>query len=174
MTSEEIRVRSVYLFLACSALIDQCRERLVATLPAPPRSARVMLEKAIARELGLLFRYWATRRIWERLGGNEADATQLNLALLRLFTNGFNLPRDGSGLRYAQLSTLAEEARELSHRMSGAIGMEHPPLLAEMQGSILAWHETVLRHVTEMMMRPLEQLTAGIKGWAQRAPASPI
>ncbi len=173
MTEEEIRIRSVYLFLACSQAVEQCKERLIATLPTPPLSAKVLLDKAITRELGLLFRYWATRYIWEQLPSHEADAKQLNLALLRLFTSGLKLPRDGSGLRYAELSTIAEEARELSHRMTNAIGIEHPPLLAELQGTILSWRETVLRYTGEALRRPLEPLTTSIKAWAERVPGSP-
>ncbi|MBI4340874.1 MAG: hypothetical protein HY598_01170 [Candidatus Omnitrophica bacterium] len=170
MTEEEIRVRSVYLFLACSQTVEQCKQRLIATLPTPPLSSRLLLDRAIARELGLLFRYWATRYIWERLGAEEADAKQLNLALLRLFTSGLKLPRDGSGLRYAEMSSVAEHARELGHRMTSAIGIEHPPLLAELQGTILAWREAVLRHTMEALQWPLEPLTKSIKEWAERRP----
>lgn len=170
MTEEEIRVRSVYLFLACAQIVEQCKDRLVATLPTPPLSSRVLLDKAITRELGLLFRYWATRYIWEQLAADEAAAKQLNIALLRLFTNGLKLPRDGSGLKYAELSTLAEEARELSHRITNAIGVEHPPLLAELQGTIASWRDTVLRHAADALQRRMEPLTASIKAWAERMP----
>ena len=145
MTEEEIRVRSTYLFISCSQLIDQCKDRLVATLPVPSLSSKVLLDQSITRELGLLFRYWTTRSIWEKLSGDENVAKQLNLVLLRLFTQGLKLPKDGSGLKYAGLSTLSEEVRELSHRITLAIGSEHPPLLAELQGSIAAWRSQTLQ-----------------------------
>ena len=172
MTEEEIRVRSVYLFISSSQLIDRCKDRLVATLPVPSLSSKVLLDKAITRELGLLFRYWATRSIWEKLSGDENAAKQLNLALLRLFTNGLKLPKDGSGLKYAELSTLPEEVRELSRRITMAINNEHPPLLAELQGSIAAWRAETLRHTAEALQRPLDQLTGKIKAWAEHLPAS--
>src|SRR6185295_15941804 len=104
------------------------------------------IEKSLTRELGMLFRYWITRQIWERLEAREEDAKQLNLAVLRLFTNGFKLPKDGSGLRYAELSSPAEEVRELGHRITNALGMEHAPLLAELQGSILTWRQAIVQH----------------------------
>lgn len=167
MIEEEVRVRSVYLFVSCAQLIEECKERLVAKLPVPSLSSKVLLDKAITRELGLLFRYWATRSIWEKLAVNEESAKQLNLALLRLFTNGLKLPKDGSGLKYAELSVLSEEARELSHRMTAAIGSEHPPLLAELHGSIAAWRAEILKHTADALQRPLDQLTGRIKDWAQ-------
>ncbi len=171
MTPEEIRLRSVYLFLACSQAVEQFKDRLVATFPSPPLSTVVILERSLRRELGLLFRYWTTRQIWQRLEEREADAKQLNLALLRLFTDGFRLPKDGSGLRYAELSTLAEEVQELSHRISNVLGMEHQPLLIELQGAILPWRDAVAKYTTDALELPLEQLSASIKDWAERSPA---
>ena len=85
MSPEEIRVRSLYLFLACSQAIEQLKDRLIATLPSAPSSVKLLLDKSLKREFGLLFRYWATRQIWRRLEANETDAKSLNLALLRLF-----------------------------------------------------------------------------------------
>ncbi len=167
MTEEEIRVRSVYLFVSCAQLIDRCKGRLIALLPVPSLSSKVLLDKAITRELGLLFRYWGTRSIWEKLSGDENAAKQLNLALLRLFTSGLKLPKDGSGLKYAELSTLPEEVRELSHRMTMAIGSEHAPLLAELQGSIAAWRVEVLLHTADALQNPLDQLTGRIKALAE-------
>lgn len=165
MTEDEIQIRSMYLFLTCSQAVEELKDRLVGTCAASPLSAAPMLERALRRELGLLFRYWTTRQIWERLESNEADAKLLNLALLRLFTNAFKLPRDGSGLRYAQMSTLADEVRELSHRITNALGAEHPPLLAELQGSIVLWRDAVIQYTTEALEQPVDQLTARIKGW---------
>ena len=172
MTEEETRVRSVYLFLACSQAIDQFKDRLVATFETSPLSSKLLLEKLLRRELGLLFRYWTTRQIWERLDANEADAKNLNLALLRLFTDAFKLPKDGSGLRYAELSTLAEEAQELSHRITNALGMEHRPLLTELQGAILPCRDAVTKYTVEALDLPVSQLTASIKEWAEPAPST--
>lgn len=172
MTEDEIRIRSLYLFFACSQTVDHCKQRLTATFNDVPLSANLLIDKSLTRELGMLFRYWITRQVWEQLDANEEDAKQLNLAVLRLFTDGFNLPKDGSGLRYAKLSSAAEEVRELSHRITNALGMEHAPLLAELQGSILTWRQTVAQHTIEALKRPVAQLAASVKSWASRGPES--
>lgn len=169
MNPEEIRLRALYLFLSCARAVEQFTERLGATFPASPLSARLTLERSLRKELGLLFRYWATRQIWDRLDAREAEATQLNLSLLRLFTDGFKLPKDGSGLRYAELSTTSEEARELSQRVTHALGMAHEPLVAELQTSIVPWRDAVSQYTTEALELPLEQISAVVKAWAQRS-----
>lgn len=168
MTQEEIRIRSVYLFLACSHTMEQAKDQLVTTFSHPPLSSTLLLDKLLRREMGLLFRYWATRRIWERLESNEVDAKNLNLAVLRLFVQGFNLPKDGSGLRYAELSTPAEEARELGHRVADALGMDYQPLLTQLQGGIVSWRDSVLKHTIDALERPADELTAKVKQWAER------
>ena len=170
MTQEDIRVRSIYLFLACSQAVEEAKNQLVATFSHPPLSSTILLDKLLRRELGLLFRYWATRKIWEQLESSEADAKNLNLAVLRLFVEGFNLPKDGSGLRYAELSTPAEEARELGHRVADALGTEYQPLLARLQGGIVSWRDAVLKHTIDALERPAEELTSKMKQWAEQAP----
>ena len=163
MTPEEIRLRSRYLFFACSRAVDQLTARLMATFPSPPPAVVPVLEKSLRRELGLLFRYWASRQIWERLDASEADAKHLNLTLLRLFTEAFRLPQDGSGLRYAELSSLAEEVRELSRRITGALGVSHEPLLGELEGAILPWRDAVTQYTTDALELPMDQLSASVK-----------
>lgn len=170
MSLEEIRVRSLYLFLACSQAIEQLKDRLIATLPSAPSSVRLLLDKSLKRELGLLFRYWATRQIWSRLEANEADAKSLNLALLRLFFEGFRLPKDGSGMRYAELSTVNEETDELSQRITNALGTEHRPLVKELEGAILPWRDAVFRYTVDALELPIDQLSSSIKAWAERPP----
>ena len=118
----------------------------------------------------MLFRYWMTRRIWEQLEASEGDAKHLNLALLRLFTNAFKLPRDGSGLRYASLLTLAEELQELCHRITNTLGLEHHALLAELQGGIMPWREAVAKCTTEGLELPLASLSSKVKALAEQAP----
>ena len=170
MTQEEIRIRSVYLFLACSHTAEQVKNQLVTTFPHPPLSSQLLLDRLLRRELGMLFRYWTTRKIWERLESDEADAKDLNLAVLRLFVEGFKLPKDGSGLRYAELSSPADEVRELSQRVTEVLGMEHPPLLAQLQGGIVSWRDAVLQYTSDALERPLDELTSRMKQWAERAP----
>ena len=172
MTAENIRLRSVFLFLACSQAVEQFKGQLSATFPTKPLSADVMLDQLLRKELGLLVRHWASRQIWSQLEANESDATQLNLSLLRLFTEGFKLPRDGSGLRYAELSTVADEANELGHRLTNALGTEHLPLLLELHKSMSGWREIILRVTDDALRLPTNQLTASVRAWAERAPES--
>ena len=168
MSPEEIRTRSVHLFLACARDLEAFAGRLAATMPAASPSAQRALDRSLKKELALLFRYWATRQIWERLDANETDAKELNVALLRLFTGAFKLPQDGSGIRYAELSTLAEEARELSQRLTHALGMDDPPLLGALQAGILSLREAVTRHTEDALNRPLDELASSVKAWADR------
>ena len=170
MTPEEIRVRSLYLFLVCSRALEGFKNRLMVRIPSPSPSLKAALERSLTRELGLLIRYWATRQVWERLEAREADAKQLNLALLRLFFEGLRLPKDGSGMRYAELSTVNEELRELTQRITTALGTEHPLLVKELQGAILPWREAVVAYTVEALALPIDQLSARVKAWAEQAP----
>jgi len=170
MTQEDVRVRSVYLFLASSRAVEEFKDHLAATFPAQPLSARLQLDRAIRRELGMLFRYWITRQVWDLLEEHEEDAKALNVAILRLFTEGFRLPRDGSGLRYAELSTPAEEAQELMRRMTSALEMAHQPMLEALQEGILSWRDAVARHTNDALELPLEELTMKVKEWAEHMP----
>jgi len=170
MTEEEIRVRSVYLFMACSRAIEAFTDQLAATFPSAPLSSRLLLEKSVRRELAMLVRYWASRQIWQRLDAQEADAKAINIALLRLFTDGFKLPKDGSGLRYAELSTRDQECGELSRRIAGALGTEHQPLLAELERSITLWNKAVTTHTIDALGVPMEHLKVRVKAWAEGTP----
>lgn len=173
MAPEEVRLRSLYLFLACSHAIEAFTQRLIATFPSPTVSSRLLLDRSLRRELGILFRYWTTRQIWNSLEADEASAKALNLALLRLFTEGFRLPRDGTGLRYAEMSDPAEEAREVSQRVTGALGMEHAPLLAELHGGLPSWRDAVLRQTREALGLSLPEISDAVKRWASGSAAAP-
>ena len=173
MPPEEIRLRSLYLFLACSQGVETLKEELAKVLPAGPSSAKLMIDRALRRELGLLFRYWTTREIWERLEADEPTAKQLNLTLLRLFTDGLKLPRDGSGLRYAELSGPGEQVLELSSRVANAIGTIPPTLLETVRSGALPWRDVVLRYVGDALALPLSQIRASVKGWAERRTETP-
>ncbi len=170
MTQEEIRIRSVYLFLACSRGIEQAVDRLMTTFPDSPPSSRPVLDKTLKREVGLLFRYWTTRHIWEQLEANEEDAKQLNLALLRLFTETFRLAKDGSGMRYAELSSPHEEIQELRQRITNALGVAPSLFANELEMEIVPWRDTVIRYTVDAVHSPLELLTVQVKAWAQRTP----
>lgn len=167
MTQEEINIRSVYLLLACSKAVDRVRDRLVDSLPDQLKGPKTLIDQCVKRELGLLFRYWTTRQIWEQMEDNEAEAKNLNLSLLRLFTSTFKLPRDGSGLKYAELSSLSEEAQELSRRLAGALNIDPHPLLTGLEETIAPWREAVVEYTAEALALPVEQLATRIKEWEQ-------
>ncbi len=160
MTPEEIRTRAAYLVRSCADLVEQLIPRLTATVPPPLRVTTPPIDRVFRRELGLLFRYWTTRQIWERLEWNEDDAKRLNLVLLRSFTEEFKLPQDGSGLRYAELATAEEELQELIRRLASALRVEPPLLVAELQARIHASREAINRHTLAALELPLEGLGA--------------
>ena len=170
MTSEEIRTRSLYLFLACSQAIEQCQKTLLRTVPALSAPLKPVFEKTVKKELGLVFRYWATQRVWQALEAREVDAKNFNLSLLRLFFDGLRLPKDGSGLRYAELLTVPEQVSELYRRLVSGIGMTQEALLKELQQEMPGWHTMVMRHTADALGLPLETLANKIRAWAERAP----
>ena len=169
MSPEEVRLRSLYLFQACSHAVNEFKNRLLTTFPAQPLTSTLMLDRSLTRELGMLFRYWTTRQIWDQLEDAEADAKNLNLALLRLFTDGFKLPKDGSGLKYAELSSPSEEVQELGQRMTAALGMEHQPLLDALHAGIVGWRDEVTRQTKEALELPIIQLSSLVKAQAEEA-----
>lgn len=159
MTQGEIGTRCAYLFEACFDLLESIRAEFAAAVPSPSPQERRMLDKAVTRELGLLFRYWATSHIWRQCESNETDARHLNLAVLRLFTDQLKLPKDGSGLRYAELPPTDEEG-ELGRRISQATGIASAPLLRIVHGSIESWREVLTRHTAEAVELPVGDLAA--------------
>ena len=167
MTQEEIKVRSVYLFLACSQAIEQFTARLAATISPPDPLRKSSVERSLRRELALLFRYWASQQIWERLESREADAKNLNLALLRLFTDTL-LPRDGSGKRYAELSSMTEELVELRRRITETLGIADTALLTELENAILPWRDAITQYTTDALETPLAQLAASVQALVER------
>ena len=169
MSPDEIRLRSLYLFYACSRAVTELKDRLLTTFPDQPITSSLVLDRALVRELGMLFRYWTTRQIWDLLEETEEDAKQLNLALLRLFTEGFRLPKDGSGLRYAELSSPSEEVRELGQRITAALGLEHQPLLDELSAGIVGWRDDVTRHTKAALDLTIGEVSSAVKEWAQRS-----
>ena len=159
MTGEEVQVRARYLFVLCTRAVERCCHQLLAG-PALASSANGSpIQKPLRRELGILFRYWATRQIWQRWESKETDATQLNLALLRCFTDEFKLPQDGSGLRYAELSTLEDEVRELSRRIASALNVDAGALLTELHHTIAPSREAVVQSTIDALELPLTQLS---------------
>lgn len=158
------------MFLACSQVIDTSQAQAGRAVPEAPETGRLLFQKTLRRELGLLFRYWATQHIWKALERCEADATNINLALLRLFFEGLRLPKDGSGLRYAQLFTVPEQIQELSHRLNQSLGTGGDAVLKQLQDDLPAWRAEVIKHTTDALGLSIEELSAKIKRWAEREP----
>lgn len=152
MTPEQTHACAQQLCRACAQSAQEWVGQLLQVAPAPPESGR-SIQRVLMRELGLLGRYWATQQIWQRLEADDRAATALNLAVLRAFTEAFQLPRDGSGLRYASLGSPGEESRELGARVTTALGLEHEPLLRQLQVGIAAWRQTVLRAVEDALAK---------------------
>lgn len=169
MTDHELALRALYLYFSCSRQVERSLGMLLAALPASGRIEAGIQERTTRRECGLLFRHWASREIWERMD-EDAQATQLNLELLRLFTNGFKLPKDGSGLRYAELSTLEEELREFWHRLTRALGVEDTRLLGLMERSAGEWRSAVAEAAGQALQQEFSLIEAEVKEWTQAAP----
>ena len=168
MTPQEIQVRSLYVFLACSQVIEQCQGSLSRTVPELTEAVKPLFQKSVKKELGLLFRYWATQHIWKALDNREADAKNMNLALLRLFFEGLRLPKDGSGLRYAELFTVPEQISELYHRLANSVGLTSDPLLKHLQQEMPVWRAEVMKQTTDALGLSVEALSEKIKVWAER------
>ena len=159
MTAEEVQARARYLFVHATRAVERCCQQLLSSSTVAPAVQEPLMQRPLRRELGILFRYWATRQIWQRWESKEADATQLNLALLRFFTDEFKLPKDGSGLRYAELSTVDEEVRELSRRIGTALDVDTGPWLAELHYAIAPSREAVVQSTIDALELPLTQLS---------------
>lgn len=166
MTDQELRLRALDMYLSCSRVVDQALRYLLPALPASGKAEAVSQERTARRECGMLFRHWASREIWDRVE-QDKDATQMNLELLRLFTNGFKLPKDGSGLRYAELSTQEEELREFWHRLTHALGVEETRLLAMIERAADEWKQAVMQAAERMLTQPIAVIEAEVREWTQ-------
>jgi hypothetical protein len=169
MTDHELSLRALYLYFSCSRHLEQALGTLLAALPASGRAEAGIQERAARREFGLLFRHWAAHEIWERMD-EDAQATKLNLELLRLFTSGFKLSKDGSGLRYAELSSLEEELKEFWHRLARGLGVEDTRLLSLMERSAGEWRSAVTEAVEQCLQREFSLIEAEVKEWTQATP----
>jgi len=168
MTDEDLRFRSLYVLRRCEALIQEASARLRPLAPPQGDAPAGLIEHTLRRELGLLFRYWATHDIWDRLEAQQEDAKRLNISVLRLFIEAFKLPRDGSGLRYAELGTLNDTANELAHRLRLGLGGLPQPLTDILQASIRPWKEAVGRAVQDALARSLDEVQASVTRAAER------
>jgi hypothetical protein len=52
--------------------------------------------------------------------------------------------------------------------VTNALGVEHPPLLQELERAILPWRDTVLQYTADALTRSMEELSLAIKEWAGR------
>ncbi len=114
MDSEEIRIRSLYLYVACSYAAVKLKEHIFAEMEKLGITSDEARKELVLKEIGVLFLFWTTRQIWERLVENEGDAKSLNVALAKLFHDGFKLPSDERRIRYAQVSGTVEEIEQFA------------------------------------------------------------
>ena len=166
MTDQELRLRALNLYLVCSQLVDAALRLLLQALPASGRAEGLIQERMARRECGLLFRHWVSREIWQRVE-NDGEATKLNLELLRLFTSGFKLPKDGSGLRYAELATPEEELHEFWDRLTHALGIEETRLLGTIEQASGEWRQGVDRAAERMLSQSIAVIEAEVREWTQ-------
>ncbi len=150
-------------------MVESALPGLLPTLAAPTRTEAMAYERAVRRECGMLFRHWAARAVWENVT-DDADATQVNLELLRLCTAGFKLPKDGSGLRYAELGSPEEETREFWQRLTHSIGLEGTALLGTVERSLPGWRRDVAAAAERALEQSLSVLEAEAKAWTQQIP----
>jgi len=163
MTDDEIRLRALYVFYQCEAMVTEAMAQLQ---PLVPRETEMSAERVLRRELGLLFRYWATHCIWGRLEARQEEAKRLNISILRLFIDAFKLPRDGSGLKYAELPTVNDMANELSQRLRHALGGMPQPLDVILHASVRQWEDRIGRDVGDALALPFDAVQAAVKRMA--------
>lgn len=163
---QELHLRALNMYLACRLLVDQALRSLLQALPSSGRAEAIVQERAARRECGLLFRHWAAREIWQRVE-SDGYATKLNLELLRLFTAGFKLSKDGSGLRYSELGTQEEELREFWHRLTHGLGIEETRVLSLIEQLAGQWKEGVVRAADRMLNQPMPVIEAEVREWTQ-------
>jgi len=169
MDEKDIRLRSLYLFLVVAEAVDHYKERLlseVAELKAAGQGGS--FNASLRQEVALLFRHWAARSLWKRLEARADEATRINQRLLRLFTEGFKLPRDGSGVHYAALLTLEEEGVVFSERLFNTLALARKPSAGMCLPLIDQGRETVLEHCVAALTWPLERLTKAIEAMSEK------
>ncbi len=169
MNEKEVRLRTFFIFVKSTELFEAVQKELVTLLEGQAQVNEHRLNHAMRREGGILFRYWSTRFLWDALSDDDETAKQLNLRLLRLFSENFDFPRDGSGLLYAELSTPFDEAREFIRRLNKQLDIEDLETLREfVQKEFLGWREQILAVTQEAIEADLEVLETAASGWVQR------
>lgn len=158
MTSEEIRLRSLHLYLACSYAAVKFRDSVLDELREAGYEVNQEAADIVLKEVGILFRFWTTRQIWERLVENEGDAKSLNFSLIHLFNRGFKLPRDEIGERYAQISGTVEEVKEFGYRICNALGTKEFILALKLNASCPAWLKAVLQYTQNAIEWPIPRV----------------
>lgn len=158
MTGEEIRVRSLYLYVACSYAAVKLQAHVIEEIRRLKMSFDRKQEEQIFKEVGILFRFWVTRQIWENLVQEEADAKSLNFATFDLFNKGFKLPNDESHVRYGEISGRVEEVKEFGLRVCGILNQKDPELLLMLSTMTSEhWFPVILQYTKDAVEQPFEQ-----------------
>lgn len=159
MTGEEIRLRSLYVYLGCAYAAVKYRDQgLLPILQEANVETNERVKDLVLREIGILFRFWSTRQIWEREVANESDAKSLNLALMQLFNVGLRLPKDNSGVEYAQASGTLGEVQKFGHRICKGLRGDDYTLALELNSTLPAWAKAVFQYVEDGVNLPLQQV----------------
>lgn len=164
MDEKEIRLRAVYLFLTSVKAVDHFMEKLCSHVIELKEGRKTpAFDVLLRQEIALLFRHWAARILWNRLEASETDATRMNQQLLRLFTEGFKLPRDGRGVHYAALLTLEEEGFVFSERMFNTLTLSRKPASTSFHFILQQVCEATTTRAKEALEWPLDRLTKTVE-----------
>jgi hypothetical protein len=159
---EHLELYASFLFLKCAAAV----RHIVKESPSALSESfdTVFFERHLRRELGILLRYWISHDIWEVFEDDSEGSRELNLLVLRHFTRGLKLPKDGSGLKYAELSTLKEQLRELCHRLTAVLGKEDKPFFRWVESHFTAWRKDTREYVETLKGRDPTRVQAEVAG----------
>lgn len=159
MEDKEIRSRALYLFLTAVKVVDQYMEKLCSHVIELKEGRKTpTFDVLLRQEIAILFRHWAARTLWNRLEASEAVATRMNQQLLRLFMDGYKLPRDGSGVHYAALLTIEEECFVFSDRLLNTLALTRKPAIKSFGSILQRACEAITAHSEEALEWPIERL----------------
>lgn len=172
MNEAEARLRALYLYSNCDRILDEALERIRPLTVGQTMESRPA-SRTLKRELGMLLRHWCSRKLWEMLEAQETLATQFNLEFLRLCIRGFKLSRDGSGLRYAELSSLQEELRECAGRLQQALGGDKETFARILEENGSGWNAGVCTAVDRSLTLSRETIDNQVRSWMQERQDDP-
>jgi hypothetical protein len=163
MSDDERKLRAEYLCLSCCCVADKFTNSIIDILKEEKIDEDSNIREIVLKEVGILFRFWTTHAIWEALIQNENDAKWFNLYLFQLFNSGFNIPKDGSDIRHAEISGTEDEAKELGRKICNALNRECAITMLKINIGISCWIEVVLKYAKDALELPIEQIKSMVE-----------